>query len=727
MELYLKRVKIKNFRKFVSEVEFDLSNGVNKFSGDNGAGKSTILSAITWCLFGYDINGKTVSNFTIFPIIDDVEQTDMIPTVELELNSGLVLKRVFAKNKTQCFIGNYDEEQEIGFVKYGNRDYADYIAANVIDTDDWEKLSNLEKLPRLHWEELKEMVFGLLGGIEDDLILANDNYSSIENDIRTHGVEATHSNYKNTKRSIKQTIDKEENIVKYNKDQRDSILNETEVKDLASRKETIDIELKGYQEKVNIQNEITRGIHVHNNKYDGLVTDKGLKQIAINSNLERITQYKKFYSENSFDGEALRRTDLNKINSDETQVDYDISGKQREIINYESRITGVKSQIDELTKKNVKLIAEGKELNATEIKINSDDCATCGQTLPEEMKQKALTNLRNARDGESARIMTNITNNKSSKETLQKSIDSFNESITSCKTDIAELSSKKSEFDKLRTEINNKEYLSQNETPKQVEYREVYEQLYKDNAVLEGEITALNTEIETHGRKEMPTNVLESPTELITESEQIAIKLDRVKNIDLEITAHTEELDTYAKKLVTINEKLQQISKFKSAKSKMITDRIKEEFNMVEFITEEQQKNGDTIETFKIAYGGKEYADLSTGEKIQVITDLVTGIQRLKNIRIPILIDRYESVNMTKIKMETQVIAAERIPQDKVELVFTQEENLDKFILKRDVEVPVGLKVTANIDGKEIDITEYTKEVEEVLPGQGTLFDDVEA
>ena len=46
--------KIKNFKAYGNEtIEFDLSkNGVNLITGINGAGKSTFVSAIIWCLYG---------------------------------------------------------------------------------------------------------------------------------------------------------------------------------------------------------------------------------------------------------------------------------------------------------------------------------------------------------------------------------------------------------------------------------------------------------------------------------------------------------------------------------------------------------------------------------------------------------------------------------------------------------------------------------------------------
>ena len=57
MELKLLRMKLKNFTKY-TEKEIDFSD-ITKISGRNGAGKSSIASAYTWCLFDCDYNLKS--------------------------------------------------------------------------------------------------------------------------------------------------------------------------------------------------------------------------------------------------------------------------------------------------------------------------------------------------------------------------------------------------------------------------------------------------------------------------------------------------------------------------------------------------------------------------------------------------------------------------------------------------------------------------------------------
>ena len=67
--MYLKKVKIENFRA-ISNLELHFKNGVNLLIGDNGAGKTSILDALSVGLAGYLIGITGVS-------IRGIQQTDV--------------------------------------------------------------------------------------------------------------------------------------------------------------------------------------------------------------------------------------------------------------------------------------------------------------------------------------------------------------------------------------------------------------------------------------------------------------------------------------------------------------------------------------------------------------------------------------------------------------------------------------------------------------------------
>jgi len=54
----ISKVKIRGFRGFTDEQEFDFSSPITILFGENGKGKSSLLNSIEWCLFGNECIGK---------------------------------------------------------------------------------------------------------------------------------------------------------------------------------------------------------------------------------------------------------------------------------------------------------------------------------------------------------------------------------------------------------------------------------------------------------------------------------------------------------------------------------------------------------------------------------------------------------------------------------------------------------------------------------------------
>ena len=57
--MYFKSIYLENFRVYKGPVKFELSTGdkkINVIQGNNDAGKTTMLNAITWCLYGEEVH-----------------------------------------------------------------------------------------------------------------------------------------------------------------------------------------------------------------------------------------------------------------------------------------------------------------------------------------------------------------------------------------------------------------------------------------------------------------------------------------------------------------------------------------------------------------------------------------------------------------------------------------------------------------------------------------------
>ena len=102
----LRRLKIKGFRAFIEDKEFIFDNPMILLFGDNGTGKSSILNAIEWCLFGNECIGAKsgIRERIDWEIPNRIlgSSTDIIVELEIEYESTQgykILRQWISKTK----------------------------------------------------------------------------------------------------------------------------------------------------------------------------------------------------------------------------------------------------------------------------------------------------------------------------------------------------------------------------------------------------------------------------------------------------------------------------------------------------------------------------------------------------------------------------------------------------------------------------------------------------
>ncbi len=96
----LKKIIIKNFKKIGSEpVTFEIKKGLNLIRSEvNGTGKTTLLSAITFLLWGKngDTKGNTKTTLSTSELINDINKKELL--VEGHFDNGYVIRRGLKPN-----------------------------------------------------------------------------------------------------------------------------------------------------------------------------------------------------------------------------------------------------------------------------------------------------------------------------------------------------------------------------------------------------------------------------------------------------------------------------------------------------------------------------------------------------------------------------------------------------------------------------------------------------
>ena len=196
----IKKVQIKDFR-CIEYLGFDLGKQIKIYS-DNEGGKSTIASAITWCL-----NGKNIENQSTFDIVPYGKQGLVSPKVELEClidgETPLTLTRIYqAKFTRDKQFSKYDTVCLVNGLDVGVKKFQEYISENICDEQVFKILSVpktfIEECPKqtkeLLWQAQRRMLMKIAGNEvnDSDVAYADAKYSLLEeplkryNDVNTY-------------------------------------------------------------------------------------------------------------------------------------------------------------------------------------------------------------------------------------------------------------------------------------------------------------------------------------------------------------------------------------------------------------------------------------------------------------------------------------------------------------------------------------------------------------
>ena len=175
----IEELRLRNFRG-ARDVRVSFAAGTNIVCGDNGTGKSTLMDAFLWLLFGKDAEERKDCEIKRIEAGETLRRTDATVECRLDVDGQQntlrrSLREVWSKPRgatEPVFKGN-ETEYTINDVPKKMSEFDAWVAEHLAPADVFRLLTDAGCFPRLKWEKQREKLFELAGGVDEEAVKAS--------------------------------------------------------------------------------------------------------------------------------------------------------------------------------------------------------------------------------------------------------------------------------------------------------------------------------------------------------------------------------------------------------------------------------------------------------------------------------------------------------------------------------------------------------------------------
>lgn len=625
--------------------------------GANGTGKTTIMDAFLWMLFGKDSTDrkdfeiKTLDKFNVaIPQIEhEVSAVILVDDAKIEISR--ILKENWVKKRgseTTEFSGNVTEYYWDG-VPMQQKTFQEKVST-VLDETVFKMITNPLAFNAMKWQDQRNVLVDIAGTISDeDLAAGNSEYEKLIAEL-TNG--KTLSEYE---KQILASIKKAKEDLKMIPARIDEVSkSKPETHDFVNLKVSLGLketELKKVDESIQNKNSAFDGLLEEINKKKSKANDIKSDIESIESNARRDSKQKNTPDTSVLDG--LRR----KLSSTESDLNIGNTGLQTISDKHTATIT----KIADIEKSIVAKREDWGVENAKELTFNDDDfhCPTCKRDFEagdvEGKKKEMLISFKGVKANKLSGIQTQGQVLALEKTNLESELKALEERIENAKTYITGL---KTDIEKLKSDI---ETETSKITPTEsVDEESVYQQLlsgnhqYQDKKIELKNILATIDEVPKVDISELQLQRSYYVSEIDRLKYDIAYEL-QIQSADNRIKVLEQEQKDLAQQIANVEKTQFVIEKFNKLKIDTLESKINEKFKFVKFRMFKSQINGGEAECCDALVDGVPFSDANTASKINAGLDIINTLCDFYKVTAPIFIDNRESI-IDVIEIESQLI-----------------------------------------------------------------------
>lgn len=654
----IKRLALANF-KGLRSVAIDFSDGVTTISGRNGTGKTTVMDAFTWLLWGKDSEGNTD---TKFGIKTNDAQGNFIPDLEHEVTGTLEvidtetgdietveLRRVLVeewkteKGKTERKLKGHHTDYFYNGVPLKTKGEYDERINAIIPEAVFKMLTNPDYFLSLHWTAQREMLLQIAGGVSyEDVAQNNKAFAALIEQLNGKTVEDYKRELAAQKDKITKALEKIPTRI-------DEITRATPITPdytaLNLEKEQLTKELNDIDEAATSAAEANRIAYEAAAKVQTQINEKRSSQQAILFNTKenaRSEAYKKNEAYNNADRKLQQvindeRSEANRYRSEHDRL-------TREKKHAQNTVDGYKQMQNELREKWYKVNAE--EFTETANLICPLFKHSCADPV-------ALAKYNSDREAAREKFYSDR------EERLNKINEDgkrLNEMITAQEEEASRIDKELAALEANHTAT----------TKKAQEDREALQKVLNENPRVSIDLNingedlpewvALQKEIEELSAKLPTSNQSTTNTvEIRQRKASITTRLDEVKrklslrtiieSNEKRITELNEEAAKLAQERADLQGSEILVADFVKARMSEVERRVNELFSRVQFKMYKTLVNGEEEPDCICLIDGVKYVDKNAAGKVNAGLDIINTLCAFHNVSAPIFVDNAESIN----------------------------------------------------------------------------------
>ncbi len=626
MNIKLLNIEVENFMCY-AHAEFDFFK-ITKIMAENGEGKSTIGSCITWVFFNCDIDLK--DNPVVRREVDGVSVDDVDTYGKLTLDvDGKKVTMKKAQKRTYSKDGSSYKDDNKYFVNDVPKTLKDFNAYLDIDMSVFKMCSNINAFLNQKPAEMREYLFSLVENVTDlDIAHSKTELAELVPLLEKYTTEELTAMNKATKAKITKDLPILDGQIK--EKERDI--------QIKSDIDTSDLELHRNSLKEQISNCIT-------NQTD---TDKMLAEYDKASADILHLKFKQ--------SDMVRKANEDNIKA-RREIEDEISDKKFLVKQTEKTIGETESCI-ELSKKTIESItgyldAERKkwtEENNRQFDENSLICPYCGSEYSENKKEQLRADFK-----------------KHKADTLKAITDNGNlyaDRLSKEKKTLADLEAELPEHEESLGMLNTAiEVLTEQltELPQEIDITDSEEYKALSGEIAEKEQAMSKAKIITTAKAELKateSNLRQQLSECERKIAESNTERDEQRLEELKAEQRTQEQNkANAEKILDLLDELDK------AKNEALTEAVNSHFELVKWQLFEYAKNGNYKSCCIPTVDGKSILTTMSnkGNRILGRVDICNSIQKISGITCPVWLDDAESLDNTNQKKVAEMVDSQLI------------------------------------------------------------------